>query len=242
MVFGMQLVQTRRATRNVEMASRADIPEVARLLAQLYKEEAPRMVPSDEGAFTALLEAGLRTQSPATIDSSLVICDSGDQAKLAGHVALSCDHSPRQPPFNWNYLATAFRLLGPRAAQVLWHQFRLTGLMCAALGPKTAQLHSLIVDSAHRGEGIAVGLVRSVEDTARRQGQEAIILYILDGNPVEDFYHRLGYQRVNLPRPQHPLPSSGIAMQRLLTQQYSLNNNDARQDTTACVAEGDTFR
>jgi ribosomal protein S18 acetylase RimI-like enzyme len=203
------------------MASTADAPEVARLLAQLYKEESPRMVPSDEGSFTTLLEAGLRTQSSATIHSSLVARDTRDPAKLVGYVALSCDHSPRQPPFNWNYLATAFRQLGPRAVRVLWHQFRLTGLMCAALGPKTAQLHSLIVDSAHRGEGMAVELVRRLEDTARRQGQEAIVLYILDGNPVEGFYHRLGYRRVHLPRPRHPLPDSGIAMQRLLTQQHS---------------------
>jgi ribosomal protein S18 acetylase RimI-like enzyme len=222
MVFRMQLVQTCRATWNVERASTADIPEVARLLAQLYKEEAPRMVPSDDRSFAALLETDLRTQSPATINSSLVARDASDRTKLVGYVTLSCDHSPRQPPFNWSYLATAFRRLGLRAVRVLWQQFRLTGLMCAALGPKTAQLHSLIVDSAHRGEGIAVALVRSLEDMARRQGQEAILLYILDGNPVEGFYRRLGYRRVHLPRPRHPLPDSGIAMQRLLTEQHSL--------------------
>lgn len=219
MVFGMRLVQTCRVTWNVEMASAADIPEVARLLAQLYKEEAPRMVPSDEGSFTTLLEAGLRAQGPATIDSSLVARDAHGRAKLAGYVALSCDHSPRKSPINWDYLATAFRRLGPHAVRVLWHQFRLTGMLCAELGPKTAQLHSLIVDPAHRGEGIGVGLVRSLEDAAQRQGQEAILLYILDGNPVEDFYRRLGYRRVHLPRPRHPLPGSGMAMQRLLTQQ-----------------------
>lgn len=200
------------------MARTADIPEIARMLTQLYKEEVPRMVPSDEGSFTILLEAGLRAQGTATIDSSLVVRDARSRAKLAGYVALSCDHSPRKQPFNWDYLATAFRWLGPSAVRVLWHQFRLTGLLCAALGPKTAQLHSLIVDPARRGEGIGVGLVRSLEDVARRQGQEAIFLYILDGNPVEDFYYRLGYRRVHLPRPRHPLPDSGIAMQRLLAQ------------------------
>jgi ribosomal protein S18 acetylase RimI-like enzyme len=200
------------------MAGIADIPEIARLLAQLYKEEAPRMVPSDERSFISLLEAGLRAQYPAAIDSSLVVRDARSRARLAGYVALSCDYSPRKLPFNQDYLTTAFRRLGPSAVRVLWHQFRLTGLLCAALGPKTAQLHSLIVDPAHRGEGIGVRLVRNLEDVARRQGQEAILLYILDGNPVEDFYYRLGYRRVHLPRPRHPLPGSGIAMQRLLIQ------------------------
>jgi GNAT superfamily N-acetyltransferase len=215
MASGMQLVQTCRAPWNAEMANTADVPEVARLLVQLYKEEAPRMVPSDEGSFTTLLEAGLRAQGPAAIDSSLVVRDARGR-KLIGYVALSCDHSPRKPPFTWDYLVTAFRRLGPSAVRVLWHQFRLTGLLCATLGPKTAQLHSLIVDHAHRGEGVGAGLVRRLEDVARRQGQEAILLYILDGNPIEDFYHRLGYRRVHLPRPRHPLPGSGIAMQRLL--------------------------
>lgn len=175
------------------------------------------MVPADEESFTVLLETGLRAQDPATTECNLVARDERDPIRLAGYIALSCDHSPRKPPFNWDYVAAAVRRLGPRAASgVLCHQFRLMGLLCAPLGPKTAQLHSLIVDPDRRGQGIAADLVRRVEDKARRQGQEIILLYILDGNPVEEFYRQFGYRRVPLPRPTHPLPDPGIAMRRVL--------------------------
>ena len=211
----MPLIQQPVANR-IDAADASDSTEIARLLLQLYREEAPGMVPRKVESFVALLEAGLRAHE-STLASSLVARSDQDPSRLVGHIALSCDHNPRTTPFSPDYLRLAVRRLGVRpAARVLWRQYRLMGLLCAALGPKTAQLHSLIVDPDHRGEGVAVELVRCVEDEARRNEQEAILLYILAGNPVEEFYRRLGYRRVHLPRPQHPMPHSGIAMQRVL--------------------------
>jgi len=207
----MRLTETRW---KIDAARPADLPEIARLLIELYQAEAPWSVPGDQRRFSELLQIGLRSQCPDLLESSLVARDREDPARLAGYVALSPDHCPRKPLFSRRYVAAALRLLGPAsAAKVLWHQFRMMGLLCSPLVPGAAQLHSLIIDPVHRGEGLAAKLVREVEDLAVRRAQESIVLFIFDGNPVERFYRRLGYTQVPLPQPRFPMPQRGIAMQ-----------------------------
>jgi ribosomal protein S18 acetylase RimI-like enzyme len=210
----MHLTKTRW---QVDQAKQHDLPEIARLLIELYRAEAPWSVPAGEAAFAKVLETGLRGQTPGLLESSLVARDLDDPTRLAAYVAMSPDHSPRRPLFSRRYLSAAVRLLGPvSAARVLWYQFRMMGLLCSPLVPGAAQLHSLVVDPAHRGEGLAVELVRAVEELAISHDQDSVVLFIFDGNPVERFYQDLGYTRVPLPRPRFPMPQQGIAMQRAL--------------------------
>jgi ribosomal protein S18 acetylase RimI-like enzyme len=211
----MRLTDTRWT---VDTPQETDLPEIARLLIELYRAEAPQSLPADENAFASLLQIGLRGQCPSVLETSLVVRDLEDSGHLAGYVALSPDSRPRRPLFvHPNFLSGATRLLGVRAAmKVLVHQYRMMGLLCSPLVTGAGQLHSLVVDRDHRGKGLAVQLVSALEDLAVRHDQESIVLFVFDGNPVEQFYRRLGYMPVPLPQPRFPLPQRGIAMQRPL--------------------------
>lgn len=226
----MTLTETRW---KLDGAREEDLAEITRLLIELYRAEAPWSVPKDETGLATVLLAGLRDQGTELLETSLVMRDQENPTKLAGYVAMSPDHRPRQPLFNNRYVRAAAGLLGPLAGmRVLWHQYRMMGLLCSPLVPGAAQMHSLIVDPVHRGSGLAVHLVKGVEELAVAHNQSSVILFVFAGNPVEPFYQRLGYTRVPLPRPRFPLPQAGIAMQRPLNPaacQEPLNQNATKQ-------------
>lgn len=201
----------------VDTATPDDVPQIADLLRLLYEAEAPEMVPEDTEAFTSVLASALHGQGRTAIESNLIARDAEDPSVVGGSVALSCSHNPRRPPFTRRYIADAFRHLPAREAiRLLWRQYRLMALMCAPLPPRTAQMHSLVVRPELRGQGLAVRLIHEVEEQARANDQQGLSLFVLDGNPVEPFYERLGYRRIPVPRPEWPLPNPGITMYRPL--------------------------
>ena len=201
----------------VNAATPEDVPQIAELLCLLYQAEAPRLVPDDTHAFNALLQASLRAQGQEPKQSSFVVRDADNPGRVGGYVALSCADNPRKPPFSARYLAEAIRRFGAwEAARLLWRQYRLAALLCAPLPPKTAQLHSLIIRPELRGQGLAKRLIHKAETHARRCKQHGVTLYVLDGNPVEPLYQRLGYRRIPTPPPAFPLPHPGMAMHRAL--------------------------
>lgn len=201
----------------VDAATPGDVPQIAELLCLLYEAEAPRLVPDDTHAFIELLQAGLRARGHELAESSFIVRDGDNPGRAGGYIALSCDRNPRKPPFSARYLAEAIRRFPVRqAALLLWRQYRLSALLCAPLPAKTAQMHSLIIRPELRGQGLAKRLINQAESHARHRRQHGVTLYVLDGNPVEPLYRRLGYQRIRTPKPAFPLPHPGMAMHRAL--------------------------
>lgn len=58
------------------------------------------------------------------------------------------------------------------------------------------ELYAIYLLEAHQGQGIGRMLVDQVVDRFRAQGYGSMRVWVLDGNPAEAFYQRLGGRRV----------------------------------------------
>jgi len=64
----------------------------------------------------------------------------------------------------------------------------------AALNTETGEISPILVDSGHRREGIATGLVDILEDAGRRAGLRSIYASVpVDNQPSRELWCNLGY-------------------------------------------------
>jgi len=212
-----ELINTEIATRYVVgSADVADAERLAQLLLELYQSECAHLVPENIEAFRELLRQTL-TVNPAGLRETFVVRDTHESNRIVASVVASTSRNPRRSPLTRTHATNTVRRLGARtAARVLWTQLQLANLLCASLPHRTTQLHSLIIDPAHRGQYLGARLVQAVEDHAIQNGDEHILLYILAGNEVQRFYQKLGYTQRELPG-RHRIYYPGIAMTRSLS-------------------------
>lgn len=68
-------------------------------------------------------------------------------------------------------------------------------------GPDEAQIHSLVVDDAHRGKGFGGLLLRHLEDDALTLGKHLVVLQVVRSNTTaRGFYGSAGYSVTDLTR------------------------------------------
>lgn len=79
----------------------------------------------------------------------------------------------------------------------------------------SAELISMWVDPAHRGQGIGARLVEQVIEWARSHGAVSVSLWVTDGNDsAEELYARCGFRRTGEAQP-HP-SQDGLQEQRMV--------------------------
>lgn len=191
---------------SIEPAEIDDDSRIAELLLTLYRIECADMVPANEAGLLALLHRSV-SNSAAARSCTFVARDRLRDNVVVASVVASTSGSPRTSPVTPAHVLAGVRMLGPRTgAKVIATQVRLSRLLCATLPEKTTQLHSLIIDPDYQGFGIGSKLVHKVEDHARSAGDTRVHLYMLDGNDVDPFYHRLGYvpQPISLHKRAYP--------------------------------------
>jgi putative acetyltransferase len=79
--------------------------------------------------------------------------------------------------------------------------------LAALPGGRTAEVRRLYVRPAHRGDGIARGLMSRAHDHAARHGMTRLILDVLPARTaVISFYRRLGYTETEPFETESPVP------------------------------------
>jgi GNAT superfamily N-acetyltransferase len=74
--------------------------------------------------------------------------------------------------------------------------------------PHRADVAKLLVHRRARGRGVAQQLMIALEDAARAQGKNVLVLDTVTGGTAERLYERLGWQRVGVV-PQYALMPTG---------------------------------
>ncbi len=197
-----------------------DLPQVAELLVQLYHEEAPGMLPGWRQAECNLLSSLLYASKKIILKTSYVIKES---ERVVAYAAFAPASLPRHSSFTVNLVIRSCSELGfENGIRYLMEYIKLTHVVCAPLSYGTGQLHSLVVDRSSRGKGYGRALCNHIELVARRQ-HDTLLIYVLYGNAVTDFYSRLGYELVKLPQQRSLLKRwyryRSIAMSKSLLRQ-----------------------
>ncbi|WP_026425587.1 GNAT family N-acetyltransferase [Actinokineospora inagensis] len=188
-------------------ADSRDVPRIAGMLTQLYREEAPGMINGDTEPNELLVHRALREQAPAAIEGMVVVEDAGTPVAIG---AIATRQHPRVNLWYDTIAADARDLLGPRdGTRFLNGMRRLMGALITPLAAGEAQLHSIVVDREARQLGAGAHVVAVLEEKARLAGKDSATLQVLNGNPAQHFYAKLGYEvtHVDAPTDNGPYPS-----------------------------------
>lgn len=192
----------------IRPANQGDAGEIARLLVALYEAEMPGML---AGSYESRVELLKRLIAPnkAVVRRGLVLTQ-GEE--ILGYGAAAAGDEQRAFSSTFDIISQATEVLGPRNGAIFaWNYYRFQSLMCVPLPMNTAQMHSLVIDPAHRGHGYGERLLCAMEQQAIDSRHQIALLYVVAGNPAQRLYERMGYLVV-------PTPSTAGMVRRLLRQ------------------------
>jgi ribosomal protein S18 acetylase RimI-like enzyme len=187
-------------------ATTGDIGALSRLLVQLYAHELPGML---RGRVEAQVELAGRLLQSAPLGRRYVLERAGE---VVGMGCLATHDQPR-PEIPARVLLQAPLVVGPRNG--IWSLLGAArGLLTIADPPQPdeGQLHSVVVDQTHRGNGLGGLIVRHLERDAIGLGKRRAVLQVITSNlGARAFYRSAGYSetelRRGLPRDRLAYPS-----------------------------------
>jgi ribosomal protein S18 acetylase RimI-like enzyme len=187
-------------------ATPGDIGALSRLLVQLYAHELPGML---RGKVEVQVELAGRLLRSAPLGRRYVLERAGEV------VAMGClaTHDRPRPEIPARVLLQAPVVMGPlNGAWSLLGAAR--GLLTIAAPPEhdEGQLHSVVVDQTHRGQGLGGLIVRHLERDAIGLGKRRAVLQVITSNQAaRAFYRSAGYSETELrqrpPRDRLAYPS-----------------------------------
>jgi ribosomal protein S18 acetylase RimI-like enzyme len=176
-------------------AAPADIAALSRLLVQLYAHELPGML---RGKVEAQVELASRLLRSAPLGRRYVLERDGAVVGM-GCLATHDEPRPDVPP---QVLLQAPVVMDPLNG--------LRSIVGAARGVLTiadppehdeGQIHSLVVDEKHRGEGLGGVILRHLERDAVGLGKRRAVLQVITANAgARAFYRSAGYSEAALRR------------------------------------------
>jgi ribosomal protein S18 acetylase RimI-like enzyme len=201
------------AAARVREATRDDIGALSRLLVELYAHELPGML---RGRIDGQVELARRLLHSAPLGRRYVLERAGEVVAMGG---LATHDAPRPdtPP---RVLLQAPLVVGPLDG--------IRSVLGAARGVLTiadppehdeGQIHSVVVDSTRRGEGLGGVLLKHLEQAAVALGKRRAVLQVVSSNVgARAFYRSAGYSEAALRRgfPKDRLAYTSVLMRKEL--------------------------
>lgn len=176
----------------VRPATAADFPTIAQQLIQLYEAELPGALSGPPERLQQLLHYTLAAKQGQGLRGRYIACR-GDT--IVASAALDRPGGSTYERAPAGTVGQALELIGYRAT------LRLLSVVARSLvagqlphDPDGIWLHSLVVDTSYRGQGIGRVLLGELEQHARGQGAQTIWLQVLAMNtPARALYQSAGY-------------------------------------------------
>ncbi|WP_298820633.1 GNAT family N-acetyltransferase [Chloroflexus sp.] len=184
------------AAFTIRPATESDIPDLARLIVELYHAEVPGALSGARSGQERLIAYTLRANGAAALAHRYVVCDSQQRVIGTGMVQFAdapvFERAPR------GTLVAALREIGigPTLKLVAVVARTLFGVYRHA-DPQSALIHSVVVDPAARGQGAGFALMMALEAAIRQYGLPRARLQVLASNTgAQRLYRRLGYREI----------------------------------------------
>lgn len=181
------------AAARLREATTDDIGALSRLLVQLYAHELPGML---RGHVEAQVELARRLLDSAPLGRRYVLERAGEVVGM-GCLATHDAPRPETPP---RVLLQAPLVVGPLDG--IWSVLGAARGLLTIAGPPEhdeGQIHSVVVDSTCRGEGLGGFLLRHLEQAAIRLGKRRAVLQVVSSNVgARAFYRSAGYSEAAL--------------------------------------------
>lgn len=174
-------------------ATSGDIGALSGLLVQLYAHELPGML---RGDLEGQVELAGRLLRAAPMGRRYVLERAGE---VVGMGSLATHDEPR-PEIAARVLLQAAVVMGPLNG--VWSILGAArGLLTIADPPQpdAGQIHSVVVDHTHRGEGLGGVILRHLEQDAIALGKSRAVLQVITSNvAARAFYRSAGYTETEL--------------------------------------------
>ena len=182
-------------SHHLRRATAGDIGALSRLLVQLYAHELPGML---RGEVEAQVELARRLLDSAPLGRRYVLERAGEVVGM-GSLATHDEPRPEIPP---RVLLRAPVVMGPlNGIRSILGAAR--GLLTIADPPEhdEGQIHSVVVDTTFRGEGLGGLILRHLEEDAIGLGKRRAVLQVITSNVgARAFYRSAGYSEIELRR------------------------------------------
>ncbi|ABY34785.1 MAG TPA: N-acetyltransferase [Chloroflexus aurantiacus] len=173
-----------------------DIPDLARLIVELYHSELPGALSGCRAGQERLLAYTLQANGEAALTNRLVVCD--DQQRVIGTGMLQFPNEPAYERAPRGTIAAAVRELG------IGPTLKLASVVARSLigvyrhtDPQSALIHSVVITAAARGQGAGQTLMAALEEQIRSRGLPRSRLQVLANNTAaQRFYRRCGYDEI----------------------------------------------
>lgn len=177
-------------------AAAEDIPVLARLIIDLYQSELPGALTGSQSAQEALMRFTLEANGPKALSQRYMLCD--EQGQVCGTGMLEFPGEPAFERAPDGTIAAAFRLMGVKPTLTLLGTVArsLLGVYKHA-DPRSALIHSVVIQAGSRSKGAGQILVAGLEEKIRERGLPRARLQVLGTNTgAQRFYLRLGYREI----------------------------------------------
>ncbi len=180
----------------VRPATQADIPDLARLIVELYQAEMPGVLTGPVEKQIELLRFTLEANGDKAVHHRYVLCNERGMVIGTGMIEFPGNGRFERAPNGT--VATAFRTLGvfpalrlfSAVARTLFGVYRHTD-------PHSALIHTVVVTGSERSRGAGAILMHDLECTIREHGYARARLQVLAWNTrAQRFYQRLGYTAI----------------------------------------------
>lgn len=174
----------------------ADLSLLAEHLVELYHAELPGVLVGPRAGQVTFFRHILAGSGSGNLHGRYLLVDQHGLAVASAGLRLAND--PPFPTIPPGTVSNALRHLG------FWHTIGLFGTFVRAsltpetsLGPHDAYIHSVVVRSNQRSQGLGGQLMGALEQVAVARGARSISLRVIVGNHrARQFYLRLGYRVV----------------------------------------------
>lgn len=173
-----------------------DIPEISRLIIQLYQSELPGALTGSLDMQAKLFRFTLEVNGESALRNRYMLCDESGNVVGTGMIEF-----PGEKPYDRapnGTVSQAFRTIGFAAT------LRLLGTVARSLfgvyqhkENDSALIHSVVVDGSQRGRGAGEVLMRGLEKVIRERGAARARVQVLESNTeARRFYARLAYKEI----------------------------------------------
>ncbi|MEI7770716.1 MAG: GNAT family N-acetyltransferase [Chloroflexales bacterium] len=183
-------------TINLRPAAPDDAGDLADLLVQLYRAEAPGVLRGPTAGQVRLFQHIIAYELARGSDRRYVASASG---QILGSAGLRTPARPAEDLLPPGTLRAAVAAIGiGDTLRLILSGLRASLIPDVNLGPGECYIYSVVVDAAARGRGVGAAMMTQIEDEARRRGIRAALLRVVVGNDTaRHLYARLGYRPVS---------------------------------------------
>lgn len=179
----------------IRPAQPADIPNLARLILQLYDSELPGALSGGKDGQMQLFEFTLKANGASALKNRYLLCDDSGAVLGTGMIEFHGEEKFERAPNGT--IAAAFRAIG------IFSTLKLLGTVARSLlgvyqqnNPRSALIHSVVVTESRRGNGAGAALMDFLEAQIRARGLNARLQVLGDNLGAQRFYARRGYREI----------------------------------------------